>query len=143
MIFWFTNWEDDSADPWIMLSSLSIETWDIFNLRNYISALLSNNLVISAHYRCLSFRKGIRAGKVVGSFRGGTLLESLLVITFRIVSVLELELMLSSLLLSEEEEDNVMRCLNTNNFYFSFLLFFLWMIKRHMTLQLYDMMLYA
>jgi len=42
---------------------------------------------------------------VAESFRGGTLLESLPVITFRIVSVLELELMLSSLLLSEEEKD--------------------------------------
>jgi len=32
----------------------------------------------------------------------------------------------------------VMGCLNTNNFSFSFLLFFFWMMKRHITLQSHD-----
>ena len=53
-----------------------------------------------------AFPSGIRAGKVAGSFREGNLLEeSLPVVTLGAVGVLGSELMLSSSLLSEEDED--------------------------------------
>ena len=53
-----------------------------------------------------AFPSGIRAGKVAGSFREGNLLEeSLPVVTLGAVGVLGSELMLSSSLLPEEDED--------------------------------------
>ena len=53
-----------------------------------------------------AFSSGIRAEKVAGSFREGNLLEeSLPVVTLGAVGVLGSELMLSSSLLPEEDED--------------------------------------
>ena len=53
-----------------------------------------------------AFSSGIRAEKVAGSFREGNLLEeSLPIVTLGAVGVLGSELMLSSSLLPEEDED--------------------------------------
>jgi len=72
--------------------------WDIFSPRNHIATLFSSNLVILAYGKCFSFRKS-----TIGSLRGGTLLESLSVITLGVVGILESEPMLYFSLSSEEE----------------------------------------
>jgi len=60
----------------------------------------SSQLIVDA------FPSGIRAGKAVGSFREGNLLEeSLPVVTLRAVGILGSDPMLSSSLSSSEDED--------------------------------------
>jgi len=44
--------------------------WDIFSPRNHIVALLSSNLVVPAHSRCLSFRKSSRKFERRQFFKG-------------------------------------------------------------------------
>jgi len=64
------------------------------------AAIWSSQLIIYA------FSSDIRAGKVVKSFREGTLLEeSLLVTTLRAVNVLKSELILFSSISPEKEEN--------------------------------------
>jgi len=73
-----------------------------FQPKNQVPALLSRSsqLIVDA------FPSGIRAGKAARSFRKGNLLEeSLPVVTFGVVSVLESEPTLFSSLSPEENED--------------------------------------
>jgi len=75
--------------------------WDIFSPRNHVVALLSSlsQLIVDA----------FPSGKAAGSLRGGSLLEeSLPIITFRAVGILESEPTLSSSLSPEEDEDKAL-----------------------------------
>jgi len=91
-----------------MLSGPNIGTWSIWALFRVFSAsetilLLSLAATWLSQLIINTFPSEIRAVKAVGSFKEGTLLESLPITILGAVSVLGLELMLSSLLFSEEE----------------------------------------
>ena len=99
-----------------MLNSSSIGAWGLWVAWEAVSGpktkfLPSSALLFSADIWSFqliidAFSSGIRAGKVAGSFREGNLLEeSLPVVILGAVGILRSELMLSSSLSPEEDED--------------------------------------
>jgi len=108
------NWEADSADSWIILSSPNIGAWSLWVAWGAVSGPKTKFLPSSADIWLSqlivdAFSSGTRVGKAAESFREGSLLEeNLSVVTLRAVGVLESKPTLFSLFSPKEDKDKAL-----------------------------------